>query len=85
MGQVIVTFKVMPADGDVNMDNVETEIKQKINPQRISKEPVAFGIVSLVVIKLVDEVEGAMENTENAIRAVNGVGEVEVVEINRSM
>ena len=80
-----MTFKVMPADGDVNMDNIEMEIKQKINPQRISKEPVAFGIVSLIVIKLVDEVEGAMENTENAIRAVNGVGEVEVVEINRSM
>ena len=85
MGQVIVTFKVMPADGDVDISKVESEIKQKISPQRISREPVAFGIVSLMVTKLVDEVEGAMENTEQAIRSVNGVGEVEVIEINRSM
>jgi translation elongation factor aEF-1 beta len=85
MGQVIVTFKVMPADGDVDMNNVENEIKQKISPQKISREPIAFGIVALLITKLIDEVEGTMETTENAIRAVKGVGEVEITEINRSM
>lgn len=85
VGQVIVTFKVMPADGDVDINNVEQEIKQKINPQKISHEPIAFGLVSLIVTKLVDEIEGAMETVEKNIRSINGVGEVEVVEINRSL
>lgn len=85
VGKVIVTFKVMPSGGDVDINAIEAEVKQKIAPQKIAQEPVAFGIVSLIVTKLVEEEEGAMESTENAIRSVSGVGEVEIVEINRSM
>lgn len=75
----------MPAEANSNINKIEEEIKSKINPQKISKEPVAFGIVSIVVTKLVEDAEGELEKVENALHAIDGVGEVEVVEITRSL
>lgn len=85
MGQVIVTFKVMPADSESNLDSIESSIKKKLNPQRMNREPLAFGLQCLMVTKLIDEVDGEMERNEAAIRSIDGVGEVEITEVNRSM
>lgn len=85
LGQVILTFKVMPADADSDVNKIEEEIKSKISPQKISREPIAFGIVSVIVTKLVEDAEGELEKVENELRKIEGVGEVEVVEITRSL
>lgn len=85
MAQVIVTFKIMPADGDTNIDQLEKNVKEKLKPERISREPIAFGLVAVIATKLIDEVEGEMDRVENLIKSIDGVGEVEITEVNRSM
>ena len=85
MAQVIVTFKIMPADGDTNIDQLEKNVKEKLKPERISREPIAFGIVAVIATKLIDEVEGEMDRIENLIKSIDGVGEVEITEVSRSM
>ncbi len=82
---VIVTFKIMPASGDVNADDLEKSVKEKLNPERISREPIAFGLVAIIATKLIEEIEGEMDRVENLIRSIDGVGEVEVTEVSRSM
>lgn len=85
MAKVLLTFKVMPADADSSIDKIESEIKSKIFPDKISREPIAFGLVAIIVSKLVEDAEGELEKVESAIRAINGVGEVEVTEITRTL
>lgn len=85
MSEVIVTFKVMPESSDVDMDALEARIKESLKPDRMSKEPVAFGIFSLQVIKIIEDAEGEMEKAEGALRSLEGVGEVEVASLTKTL
>jgi elongation factor 1-beta len=85
MGEVIVTFKVMPKDIDVNLDDLENKIKSSISPQRTERHPVAFGIVAIHVTKLVPDEAGELDKAEGKLKALDGVGEVEVIEMTRSL
>jgi len=85
MAEVVVTFKVLPKDIDVNLDKLENEIKNVMKPERIEREPIAFGLVALKVIKIIPDASGVLEETENKLKSIIDVGEVEVVELGRSL
>lgn len=85
MSRVIVTFKVMPTGTDVDIDKLEKEIKASINPERVNREPIAFGLVALNVTTLVEDAGGQVDSVENKLKAINGVSEVEVTEITRTL
>ena len=85
MGEVIVTFKIMPTGVEVDLDKLENTIKAEIKPERMQREPVAFGLVAINATKLVPESSGELENLENKIKAIDGVGGVEITEISRSL
>ena len=85
MGDVIVTFKIMPRDGSVNKDILEEKVRTLIRPQRISRQPIAFGLEAIIATLLVPEIEGEMERIESLIRSIPEVGEIEVTEVNRSI
>lgn len=82
---VIVTVRIMPKDENVDISRLESEIKNIISPERIEREPIAFGVVALKVVKIIPEEEGSMEELEKNIKRVEGVGEVEVLEVTRSL
>jgi len=85
MGNVIVSFKVMPKDADSNIEQIALKIKKAIDPEKIYKEEVGFGIVALHVTKIIPDAEGVLQQAEDKLRAIQDVGEVEVVEITRSL
>lgn len=85
MGEVIVSFKIMPESIETDLEKLEEKIKKEISPQKIEKEPIAFGLFALKVTKLIPEESGELEKVENRIKSLEGVGEVEVVEISRSL
>jgi len=85
MADVIVGFKVMPATIDENLDNIEKEIKEKIKPQKMSREDIAFGLVAIHIVKFVEDAEGTLDAVEKQLRSIKGVGEVEVTGISRSL
>ncbi len=85
MAQVIVTFKVMPNETEVDLDKLEKEIKQAVNPERIGREPIAFGLVALNVTKLVEDAGGQLDAIENKLHEIEGIGGVEVTEITRTL
>ncbi|MBS3055688.1 MAG: elongation factor 1-beta [Candidatus Aenigmarchaeota archaeon] len=86
MTDVIVSFKVMPRDTDVNLDDLENKIKSSISPERMERHPIAFGIVAIHVTKLVpDEGGGLVDKIEDKLRAIPEVGEIEVIEVTRSL
>lgn len=85
MGDVIVGFKVMPASVEENLDKIESEIKEKIKPQKIAREDIAFGLVAILIVKIVEDAEGTLDVVEKQLRSIKGVGEVEVTGITRSL
>ena len=85
VGSVIVTFKIMPEGIETDLDSLENDIKKEINPQRIERVPVAFGLNAIQIIKLVDEIEGELDRVTDKIKSIKGVREVEVVDLTRSL
>lgn len=85
MSDVIVTFKIMPTGVDINLDDLEKKIKSSINPTRMSREPVAFGLVAIVATILVEDAEGQMDSAETKLRSIEGVNDVQVTEITRTI
>lgn len=85
MPHVLVTLKVMPKDAGTDLDKLEGEIKKLVHPDRIVREPIAFGLVALNVSKLVDDSEGQVEAIENKLKSLDGVGEIDVIEITRTI
>ena len=85
MGKVILELRVMPKDVEIDLEKIEKEIVEKVKPEKIEKEPIAFGLVAIKITKVVEEVEGVVEKLENEIRGIEGVGEVEVINLTRSI
>lgn len=85
MADVIVTFKIMPKDAETDMDKIEEQIKSIVNPERIQREPIAFGLVAIKVTKLIPDAGGELEAVENKIKSIENVGQVEVTEVTRSL
>jgi translation elongation factor aEF-1 beta len=85
MADVIVGFKIMPASVEENLDRIEKEIKEKVKPQKMSREEIAFGLVAIHIVKIVEDAEGTMDAVEKQLRSIKGVGEVEVTGMTRSL
>jgi len=51
----------------------------------MSREDIAFGLVAIHIVKLVEDAEGTLDAVEKQLRAIKGVGEVEVTGITRSL
>jgi elongation factor 1-beta len=85
VGEVMVTFKLMPVGVDVDMDRMEDQIKEAIKADRTTREPIAFGLVALKVIKIIPEQDGLMSELENKLKAIDGVSGVEVVEVTKTL
>lgn len=85
MGDVIITFKVMPTGTDVNLDDLEERVKENVQPTGVKREPIAFGLVALKVTIVIPDAGGELEKVENSLRAIEGVGGVEVEEMSRAL
>ena len=85
MAEVIVGLKVMPKTIEVDLDKLEEEIRKAIDPDKMSREDVAFGLVAFHVVKLVPDEGGQVDALEEKLKAIEDVGEVEVTEISRSL
>ena len=83
MGEVLVTYKIMPEGVETDLDSLLSKIKEKINIERVEKEPIAFGLVALKVSVRVEDSGRATEEIEKFLSELTEVGSVEVVEMTR--
>ena len=85
MGDVIVGFRVMPKTVEVDLDKLESQIRERIKPQKLSREPIAFGLVAIHIVKLIPDAGGELDAMEKKLRAIDDVGDVEVTGMTRSL
>ncbi|MGB9732484.1 MAG: hypothetical protein ACP5P2_01175 [Candidatus Micrarchaeia archaeon] len=77
MGKVGVIFKVYAENGEE--EKVSKEIAEKLKPNGIQLEDVAFGIKIIKVLFIHEDSEGSTV-FEEKLKKINGVREVEVEE-----
>ncbi|MDR3063053.1 MAG: elongation factor 1-beta [Methanobrevibacter sp.] len=86
MGEVAATAKLMPDDVEVDLEKVKTEIKENIPElHSIEEEPIAFGLVALIVVFVVEDGEGGTEEVEKKLADINGISNVTITNTTRLM
>ena len=91
MANVVVTFRIMPTNPDVDLSALESEAKKEIVRFCNSKEfktriePIAFGLKALNLLFVMDESKGGTEELENKISRIDGVESVEVTDVRRAI
>ncbi|KXA94196.1 hypothetical protein AKJ38_00185 [candidate division MSBL1 archaeon SCGC-AAA259I14] len=80
MGEVSVTLKVMPEGTEVDLKKLEKEIKSRMDPHSIEEEPVAFGLKSLNVRKIIPDDAGGTDQLEEELLEIDGVKDVKVID-----
>jgi translation elongation factor aEF-1 beta len=89
MGTVIVTYKVFPEDIVQNFDPLKKQIEQKIPKDTTisgyGEEPVAFGLVALLVqVRFPEDQTGLVDEFETALGTIPGVSQVQTLMVRRS-
>ena len=83
MGDVIVVFKIIPDSMD-HFNGVKKEL-EKLKPQRLEEEPIAFGLKAWKFTKIIPDEEGTLPALEEKLAKIKGVQTVDTVEISRSL
>jgi elongation factor 1-beta len=87
MSKLVARIKMLPSESDADIDSIPRILKETL-PEGFKllahkKEPIAFGLYSLLADFTLDDSEGQMELLEESIRKVEAVGEIEVVNVSR--
>jgi len=78
-------YKIMPSDQDTDLSKVEAGLREKVDVKKVDREPIAFGLEALKVTIFMMDAEGETDRVEGKMKEVEGVGEVEVLEVTRLM
>ena len=84
MGQVAVLFRLMPQGVDTDLTEVANGVKvalpSGVTIRGMQSKDIAYGLRSLLVSVVMDDVSGLLDATEQAFAKVPHVESVEVME-----
>lgn len=89
MGDVRLTMRVMPSDTDVDLDALAERVEKALPGEAklagTSVAPFAFGLKALMCNIVVADESGVADRVEEALRGVDQVQGVELVDMGRLM
>jgi elongation factor 1-beta len=89
MGEVVSTIRIMPESPDVDLAKIKEDVEKSIPSgtelHKIEEEPIAFGLVALNVVVVVDDAEGGTEKAEENLSKLENISSIEVVDVRRLM
>ena len=83
MGKVAVTFRVMPEGVEVDLDAVQSRLRESLREslKKLEVKPVAYGLRAVEAIVVLEDAAGEMERVEGLLSKIPGVGGVETTEV----
>ena len=89
MGEVLTTMKIMPDSPEIDLEAIKETIKTSMPEgaeiNEISEEPIAFGLVAIILSFITDDGEGGSEPVEEMVKAIDGVASIEITGVGRLM
>ena len=89
MGDVLTTMKIMPDSPDVDLDaikaTIESSMPEGAKLHDMAEEPIAFGLVAIILQFITDDGEGGSEPVEEMVQAIDDVASIEITGVGRLM
>ncbi len=85
MAKLIARIKIFPSEASSDIESIVTALRSTsgLVMKQSVKEPIAFGIFSIVADFVIGDAQGEMDRIEDLIKNIEGVGEIEVVLVSR--
>ena len=87
MARLVARIRILPAEAESDLESVLSSMKASMPEGMEMKghamEPIAFGLKAIVADFTLEDAEGQMDKLEESIRGIEGVGEIEVMNISR--
>lgn len=84
---VVAKLKIMPEGVDTDLGKIQEKVKalagDTCSVHSINEKPIAFGLKALEVNLLFNDKAGGIDETQEKIKKIEGVGEIEVTDLNR--
>ena len=87
MAKVLAVIKIFPKSIETNLENLKNNIKKALSfgvtVHSFNEEPIAFGLVALIVNILMDDSTGNIDRVESSINDLADVSQIEVMRVMR--
>lgn len=87
MTKLVARIKILPSESESDLDSIpkilDGTLPDGFKLLAHSKEPIAFGLYSILADFTLEDAEGQMELLEEAIKKIEAVGEIEVINVSR--
>jgi len=83
MGEVICVNKIMPENPD-NLKSIKMAL-QALKPVRLEEEPIGFGVVALKFTTIIKDGPGVLEQLEETLNRIKGIGSCENIMTTRAL
>ena len=82
-------MKIMPESPEEDLEaikaTIESSMPEGARIHEISEEPIAFGLVAIILNFITDDGEGGSEPVEEMVQAIDGVASIEITGVGRLM